>query len=459
LDVESLYTNIDNKVGFESVKQAFLDNPDPERPDEEVLTLLLTSLENNDFTFNGDWFLQTSGTAMGKKFAPNYANIFMAKWEKEALSKCLKQPQCYYRYLDDIFIIWPHSKEDFIAFLNTLNAHHPNIKLKSTISAKSISFLDVTLFKGTGFQQDGVLDTKVYFKPTDTHELLHKTSYHPSHTFRGIVRSQILRFKRICTHTEDFHIACNTLFSVLRTRGYAISFLRKIKRDTLHSIKTTGFSRKCNTPRCKTCEHIKETNFVRDKNNAKFFLKHQLDCRSKELVYLIECSNCNIRYVGETTQKLQGRMNQHRSDINRNQDRVVANHFNNECNNIKYLTVTPLEKVKRNIPPHYICEHVNILEKSDEVRFLQREQFWIRKLNTLSPNGLNIRREIPPPIPFTIKFNDQASSIVKILKPIYEKIQVRGGKKFNRRQMVIAFRKNRNLKDHLVRAQLKPLVE
>ena len=49
---------------------------------------------------------------MGKKFAPNYANIFMAKWEKEALKKCPKEPQVYFRFLDDIFIIWPHSRDD-----------------------------------------------------------------------------------------------------------------------------------------------------------------------------------------------------------------------------------------------------------------------------------------------------------------------------------------------------------
>ncbi len=460
LDVDSLYTNIDIKGGIISVRQSFLANPDPKRPDtdHEILRLLITSLRNNDFTFNNEWFLQISGTAMGKKFAPNYANIFMAKWEKEALEKCSKQPLCYFRYLDDIFIIWPHSKEDFISFFNTLNSHHPTIKLKFTISSDSISFLDVTVFKGPGFQQNEILDTKVYFKPTDTHELLHKSSYHPAHTFKGIVKSQIMRFKRNCTNMEDFHMACNTLFSVIRTRGYSYSWLRKIKRDTLYSIEKAGYSAKCQKSRCKTCEHIRETNFVRDKNNVKVHLEHQLDCQSKELVYLLECSNCGIRYVGETIRKLKDRINQHRSDINTNSDTVVATHFNTACRNINFLTVVPLEKVKRNVPGSYtLC---GLLEASDEVRFLQREQYWIKKLNTLFPSGLNKRIEVLPPIPFTIKFNDQASSIVKILKPTYEKIQARlGHSTFRRRQMVIAFKRNPNLKDLLVRAQLSKINE
>ena len=43
---------------------------------------------SDDFTFNNEWFLQTWGTAMGKKFVPNYSNIFLGKWEKYALRKC-----------------------------------------------------------------------------------------------------------------------------------------------------------------------------------------------------------------------------------------------------------------------------------------------------------------------------------------------------------------------------------
>ncbi len=127
LDVESLYTNITNKITCLAIKDAFDRNPDPERPDLDILRLLLLSLKNNDFTFNGEWFHQVSGTAMGKKFAPSYANIFMARWEEIALEKCPKQPECYFRYLDDIFIIWPHSREDFQVFLAILNSQHSKI--------------------------------------------------------------------------------------------------------------------------------------------------------------------------------------------------------------------------------------------------------------------------------------------------------------------------------------------
>ena len=39
IDVDSLYTNIDNTNGLEAVKQIFNKNPDPKRPDKEILEL------------------------------------------------------------------------------------------------------------------------------------------------------------------------------------------------------------------------------------------------------------------------------------------------------------------------------------------------------------------------------------------------------------------------------------
>ena len=69
IDVDSLYTNTDNTNGLDAVKQILNKNPDPKRPDKEILELLKIILENNDFEFNSQWYLQTWGTSMGKKFA------------------------------------------------------------------------------------------------------------------------------------------------------------------------------------------------------------------------------------------------------------------------------------------------------------------------------------------------------------------------------------------------------
>ena len=64
---------------------------------------------------------------MGTKMAPVYANIYMAVLEEDFLSKCTLQPWMYLRYIDDIFMIWPHGENDLATFHEAFNKHNPNI--------------------------------------------------------------------------------------------------------------------------------------------------------------------------------------------------------------------------------------------------------------------------------------------------------------------------------------------
>ena len=235
-DVSSMYTNIQNEPGIQSIANIFEANPDHARPDKEILELLRLNLECNDFEFDGQFFLQISGTAMGKTFSPSYADIFMAQWEREALADWPDPPLLYLRYRDDIFMIWQYSRERLQEFISFLNSRDPSIQLTHEVSSESQDYLDITVFKGPSLQTSGHLDTKVYFKPTDTHQLLHRLSFHPPHTFQGLVKSQFLRFWRLCSQQTDFHKACQTLMLALEPRGYARRFLRMVKHRLLEQV-------------------------------------------------------------------------------------------------------------------------------------------------------------------------------------------------------------------------------
>ena len=85
MDVTSLYTNIAQEEGITTVCEAYEEfyeenPPIPTRYLREMLSLIL---QENSFQFNGKDYLQTHGTAMGTKTAVAFANIFMAKIEKE----------------------------------------------------------------------------------------------------------------------------------------------------------------------------------------------------------------------------------------------------------------------------------------------------------------------------------------------------------------------------------------
>ena len=120
-----------------------------------------------------------------------------------------------------------------LTFLDILNSHHPKIKLKHNLQPVTVEFLDTQVFFRTSYDRTKTLATKVYFKDTDRHALLHKTSYHPKHTYRGLIKSQLIRFHRICTFPEHVEEATSTLFGAMRLRGYSRRFLRGIKAEVI----------------------------------------------------------------------------------------------------------------------------------------------------------------------------------------------------------------------------------
>ena len=214
-DIESLYTNMDLNRCLKIVQDTFSKNPDPNRPDNEILQLLEISLKCNDFNFNNDFYLQILGCAMGKRFAPALANLYLLEFDNAASQ--FKNLLCFFRYLDDIFTVFIGSEEDLINYQNFINKILPNIKVTLQYSKLEVNFLDTTIFI-----KDNTLQTRVYFKLTDTHQLLHHNSDHPKHTFKGLLKSQLIRFKRLCSAKHDYNMACKILFKSLLGRGYSL---------------------------------------------------------------------------------------------------------------------------------------------------------------------------------------------------------------------------------------------
>lgn len=440
LDVESLYTNIEIPLGLAAVGECLARYPEVSRPDEAILQLLELSLTRNDFEFEGSYYLQIKGTAMGKRFAPAYANIYMAQWEETVFPKCKKVPLVYFRYLDDVWGVWQHSRQEFEEFLGVLNAHHASIKVKAVVEDSAIDFLDTTVYKGPDFQATGRLETKVFFKATDTHALLHQQSYHPRHTFRGIVLSQLLRFRRICSREDSFQEAKKILFKALRGRGYSRSKLRTIYQEHCRSQNGQGslpsqgegvlvpaifsFSPSAVELMRRVKRNFRETlasipegaeinlrsAYKRNRNlgdllvhsrlpkegmrkrsrmgprvikawgKPKAFFLPNISLNTKNCVYGIRCAKCGKQYVGQTKNSIRMRMYQHRYTIRRGvvvgSRRTLQDHFRRH--GLQSLRVMGLEH-----NPRWTLR-----------QRLFKEFLWIRRLETRVPNGLNIRREV-----------------------------------------------------------------
>ena len=116
LDITSLYTNIPHNEGIQCIKEflAIHRHTNALPHNSYIVELLEVVLTNNYFDFNGKHYHQISGTAMGTKLAPSYANLFMTKFEQNHVYTYHLQPTLWKRFIDDIFMIWPHGKNSLL---------------------------------------------------------------------------------------------------------------------------------------------------------------------------------------------------------------------------------------------------------------------------------------------------------------------------------------------------------
>lgn len=234
LDVCSLYTNIPNKEAIRAAAKTLGRlRPGAQHPTNQSLIQLLDLVMNkNNFEFNGDHYLQISGTAMGTRVAPSIACNFMGEFENQFVYTYHIQPHLWIRFIDDIFLIWTSGIDELHKFIKYLNDCHQSIKFTSEISTKSVNFLDTTV----KLNENHTLSTTLYTKPTDSHNYLLYDSCHPYHCKNGMPYSQFLRIRRICSDDIDFLRNATTIGTHFARRGYPTtkiidSMLRALKKD------------------------------------------------------------------------------------------------------------------------------------------------------------------------------------------------------------------------------------
>ena len=227
LDVSSLYTNIPNREGVQATHQALLtDRGLVNNPSNLSLAALLwLVLTLNNFKFDGKNYLQIGGTAMGTRLAPSFANIYMNHFEDNFVYPYPHKPTVWYRYIDDIFMIWDHGRDELNKFITYLNTSSESIKFTSEISGTELNFLDVKVK-----MENSHLTTDLYVKPTDRNTYLPYNSAHPRHCMRGLPYGQSLRIRRICSRDEDFKLHAAKKAAQLSKHGYPKDLLDSMIR-------------------------------------------------------------------------------------------------------------------------------------------------------------------------------------------------------------------------------------
>ena len=136
---------------------------------------------------------------MDTVLAPNYANLFMDKFETKALDGCHHKSLTWKRFIDHM--IWTHIEASLQEFIDYLNSLHKTIELPHELSAQSINFLDTTMKP----HHNREIITTLFYKPTYTHWCLHYSSAQPYKlSWTQAPYGHYLRLRRICTLDTDF---------------------------------------------------------------------------------------------------------------------------------------------------------------------------------------------------------------------------------------------------------------
>ena len=199
----ALYTNIPHSDGIKALKHHLDNRIDKTLPTTTLLRLTELVLTLNSFEFNGEFFHQISGVAMGTKMGPSYACLFMGHLEIQIFESYTgPKPNFYRRYIDDCLIITSMRQRNLEKFINFFNSFHRSIKFTHCISDVSINFLDIKINRSP----IGTLSTSVFYKPTDSHSYLDYRSSHSLSTLNSIPYSQFLRLRRLCSSDDDFYL-------------------------------------------------------------------------------------------------------------------------------------------------------------------------------------------------------------------------------------------------------------
>ena len=145
LDIVSLFTNIPEYLVIKAIEKRWTQIHNKINMSyTEFINVIKFILNNNFFQFNGKFYQQIFGSAMGNLISPILANIVMEDLEVESIKKLNFRPLFYFRYVDDILLCIPKNMID--TTINTFNSYDKNLQFTAELPHNNcISFLDIKI--------------------------------------------------------------------------------------------------------------------------------------------------------------------------------------------------------------------------------------------------------------------------------------------------------------------------
>lgn len=176
--------------------------------------------------YDHGYYRQNKGTAIGASVSVAIAEIFVhASIEKER-KKMQKQPLVFFRYIDDIFGIFDGKEDELKEYHEGLNKIHPDLQFTLEYDTQKLPFLDTLVY----LDEEGNLQTTVFYKPSNTHQYLHFHSSHHPNLKRSLPFSQGIRIKRIVSDPRNLEKSLEEMFMFFRLRGYTHKIISEARK-------------------------------------------------------------------------------------------------------------------------------------------------------------------------------------------------------------------------------------
>lgn len=242
-DVVAMFPNIPEEMGITECDKLLDGRPLGQGlPTKCILEALKICLHYNISQFDGDWYRQVRGAAMGPHEACFYSDIAMSRYDRLVMSDSnpCKKPLVWARYRDDIYDPWPHGETELLKFTAWLNSICESIQFTVSYSiGNGVEFLDTCIY-----DRDGVLHTDLYSKPSDTHAYLPPSSCHPYHICRNNPNQIARRVRKLCSEETSYSLAREKFTGYITDRGYseevtneAFDRFENIEREVLFNSK------------------------------------------------------------------------------------------------------------------------------------------------------------------------------------------------------------------------------
>jgi len=321
-DITDMYTNIPTHKLPPVIKDICNQTHAPRRFKNELITLVQTVLKQNYFQFQEQTYIQTKGLAMGAPSSSTLSEDYLQHLEHKTLYKILLTHNIlgYFRYVDDILIVYDKQKTNINNLLNSFNnAANPLQFTMEHETNNQINFLDITIKK-----DNNKLKFNIYRKHTQTDIIIPHDSCHPNEHKLSAIRYLQNRNKDYPTDIENKKQEELIIKQIMENNQYDPTTKEKPKNKKKNEKPPARPHRWAKfTYTGKETRHItklfKETNIqiaYSTKNNIRHLLKHKQNddtqnTYNKNGVYQLTCTECNKRYVGQTGRPFHIRYKEH----------------------------------------------------------------------------------------------------------------------------------------------------